>query len=421
MKARSKKNLRKLVSLVLGVSILFGASEMDVWAADLSALLSMNAGAAEVMGAIDIMTIEEMTELATLDNEEETKEEIEKVVEVDAAETKENNEEEVDAAEMKEKKEAEVDVAETKEKNEEAEDVAETKEEAEEVVEESYDIVMARVNESMNIRALPDSNSEKVGLLYADCGGTILEEGNGWTKIQSGNLIGWAKNEYLVFGEAAYNLAQEVGVYEATVNASGLRMRKEPNTESGVLKMVENGEVFEVIDEYTTEEWIAVAYGGSVGYICADYVTMEFRFAYGETLEEIKEREKRERKEFQQRIVSEGTSVLGTTDEMLLAALIQCEAACQPYEGQVAVGAVVMNRVNSSAYPNTIAGVIYQSGQFTPTRTDRVETLAVEGVKESCLQAARAAMAGETTVGGAMHFRRAGNHEGLVIGDHVFW
>ena len=203
MKARSKKNLRKLVSLILGISILFGASEMDVWATDLSALLSMNAGAAEVMNAIDMMTIEEITELATLDDEEEAKEEVvEEIVE----------------------------------------------EEIEEEV--NYDLVMAKVNEFLNIRVSPDSSSEKVGLLYADCGGTILEEGNGWTKIQSGNLIGWAKNEYLVFGKAAYELAQEVGVYQATVNASGLRMRKEPNTESGVLKMVEDGEVFEVSSHY---------------------------------------------------------------------------------------------------------------------------------------------------------------------------
>ena len=361
MKARSTKNLQKLVSLVLGIVFLFGVIKIDVWAADLSALLSMNAGAAEVIDAIDTMTMDEVTELATLDDEEEAKEE------------------------------------------------------------EKYNIVMARVNESMNIRELPDSNSEKVGLLYADCGGTILEEGDGWTKIQSGNLIGWAKNDYLVFGEAAYNLAQEVGVYEATVNASGLRMRKEPNTEAGIWKLVEDGEVFEAIEEHTTDEWIAVEYGGELGYINADYVTMDFRVDYGETMEEIKERERRERREFQQMIVSEGTSFIGTTDEMLLAALIQCEAACQPYEGQVAVGAVVMNRVNSPAYPNTIAGVIYASGQFTPTRSDRVETLAVEGVKDSCLQAARAAMAGETTVGGALHFRRAGNHEGIIIGDHVFW
>lgn len=361
MKARSTKNLRKLASLVLGVATLVSIFNMEVWAADLSALLSMNAGAAEVIDSIDTMSMEEVTQLATLDDEEE--------------------------AEEKEK----------------------------------YNIVMARVNESMNIRELPDSNSTKVGLLYADCGGTILEEGDGWTKIQSGNLVGWAKNDYLVFGEAAYNLAQEVGVYEATVNASGLRMRKEPTTDSGVWTVVEDGEVFQAINEHTTDEWIAVEYGGALGYISADYVSLEFTIDHGETLEEIKEREQRERREFQKLIVSEGTSYIGTTDEMLLAALIQCEAANQPYEGQVAVGAVVMNRVNSAAYPNTIAGVIYASGQFTPTKSDRVETLAVNGVNESCLQAARAAMAGETTVGGAMHFRRAGNHEGIIIGDHVFW
>ena len=332
--------------------------DVEVKAADLTVMLSMNAGAAEVIDAIDNMSIEEVTELATLDDEEET---------------------------------------------------------------EEYNIVMARVNESMNVRELPDSGSKKVGLLYADCGGTILEKGDGWTKIQSGNLIGWAKDDYLVFGEAAYNLSKEVGGYEATVNASGLRMRKEPNTESGIWTVVENGDVFQAINEHTTDEWIAVEYGGALGYISAEYVSMEFTVDHGETMEEIKERERKERREHQKLIAKEGASFIGTTDEMLLAALIQCEAANQPYEGQLAVGAVVMNRVNSAAYPNTIAGVIYASGQFTPTRSDRVETLAVKGVKDSCLQAARAAMAGETTVGSAMHFRRAGNHEGIVIGDHVFW
>ena len=361
MKARSNKSLQKLVACVLGIALFFGAFSNEVVAANLTAIMSLNAGAAKVIDSIDNMSMEEVTELATLDDEEEAKEK------------------------------------------------------------EKYNIVMARVYESMNIRELPDSSSEKVGLLYADCGGTILEEGDGWTKIQSGNLIGWAKNDYLVFGEAAYNLAQEVGVYEATVHASGLRMRKEPTTESGVWKMVDDGEVFQAIDEYTTDEWIAVEYGGALGYISADYVTLEFTIDHGETMEEIKERERRELREFQKMIASEGASYIGTTDEMLLAALIQCEAACQPYEGQVAVGAVVMNRVNSGGYPNTIAGVIYASGQFTPTRSNRVETLAVNGVKDSCLQAARAAMAGESPVGGATHFRRAGNHDGIVIGDHVFW
>lgn len=361
MKLRSNKSLQRLVACILGIVVFFTTFSNEVMAANLTAIMSLNAGAAKVIDSIDDMSMEEVTELATLDDEEEAKEK------------------------------------------------------------EKYNIVMARVCESMNIRELPDSNSKRVGYLYADCGGTILEEGDGWTKIQSGNLIGWAKNDYLVFGEAAYNLAQEVGVYEATVNANGLRMRKEPTTESGVWKMVEDGEVFQAISEHTTDEWIAVEYGGALGYISADYVTLEFTIDHGETLEEIEERERRELREFQKIIASEGASYIGTTDEMLLAALIQCEAACQPYEGQVAVGAVVMNRVNSGGYPNTIAGVIYASGQFTPTRSNRVETLAVNGVNDSCLQAARAAIAGESPVGGAMHFRRAGNHDGIVIGDHVFW
>ena len=56
-------------------------------------------------------------------------------------------------------------------------------------------------------------------------------------------------------------------------------------------------------------------------------------------------------------------------NQALLAAIIYCEAGNQPYEGQIAVGAVIMNRVKSSAYPNTIEGVIYQSGQFGPAAT----------------------------------------------------
>ena len=287
--------------------------------------------------------------------------------------------------------------------------------------EEKYSLVMANVKESMNIRQEPSTDSAKVGLLYADCGGTILERREGWTKIQSGNLVGWANNDYLLFGEEALALSQQVGVYKATVHASGLNIRKEPSTEAGIWAQVNNQDVYEAVSEYTTEEWVAIEYGGALGYISADYVSMEFTIDHGETYEEIKEREKRERQERQELIVQEGTSVIGTTDDMLLAALIYMESGNQPYEGQVAVGAVVMNRVNSPAYPNTIAGVIYASGQFTPTVTGRVEELAISGVPESCIQAARAAMNGENPIGGAVHFRRAGKHDGQVIGDHVFW
>ena len=66
-------------------------------------------------------------------------------------------------------------------------------------------------------------------------------------------------------------------------------------------------------------------------------------------------------------------------EQELLAALIYCEAGNQPYEGQVAVGAVVMNRVRSGSYPNTISEVIYQSGQFGPAMTGWLDTVLASG------------------------------------------
>ena len=108
-------------------------------------------------------------------------------------------------------------------------------------------------------------------------------------------------------------------------------------------------------------------------------------------------------------------------DRYLLANLIYCEAGNQSYEGMVGVGAVVMNRVKSGAYPNTIHSVIYASGQFTPAMTGKVARTYEGNVPEACMRAAQAAINGETTVGGATHFRRAGKREGYVLGDHVFW
>ena len=150
-------------------------------------------------------------------------------------------------------------------------------------------------------------------------------------------------------------------------------------------------------------------------------VRTEFLVDKGETYEEIKERKKKEQEERAKLIANLGAVAVGTTDDVLLGALVQCEAGNQCYEGKLAVAAVVMNRVRSAAYPDTIGGVIYASGQFTPAGNGKVERRLQLGVDESCLQAAREAIAGATNVGTMTHFRRAGNREGLVIQDHVFW
>lgn len=121
------------------------------------------------------------------------------------------------------------------------------------------------------------------------------------------------------------------------------------------------------------------------------------------------------------RDISEVTFADG--DRYLLANLIYCEAGAEPYEGKVAVGAVVMNRVLSSVYPDTIVGVIYQNKQFSPVASGRLALALGEGrATASCYQAADEAMAGVTNVGNCVYFRTpVEGLSGTQIGGHIFY
>lgn len=121
------------------------------------------------------------------------------------------------------------------------------------------------------------------------------------------------------------------------------------------------------------------------------------------------------------RDISEITFAEG--DRYLLANLIYCEAGNQPYEGQLAVGAVVMNRVMSAVFPDTVVGVIYQNKQFSPVASGRLALALSRGdATESCYRAADAAMSGQTTVGNCLFFRTPiEGLSGQLIGGHVFY
>lgn len=111
-----------------------------------------------------------------------------------------------------------------------------------------------------------------------------------------------------------------------------------------------------------------------------------------------------------------------SSDRDLLACLIYCEAGNQPYEGQVAVGAVVINRMRSAAFPNTMVGVIYQNRQFSPVASGRLATRLSLGANEQCYRAADEAMSGATPVGNCLYFRTViPEINGQIIGAHVFY
>lgn len=138
-----------------------------------------------------------------------------------------------------------------------------------------------------------------------------------------------------------------------------------------------------------------------------------------EKLEAERKRAEEEQKAREQRAAETRMVSAGGGDKELLASIIFCEAGNQSFEGQVAVGAVVMNRIASSAYPNTIEGVIYQPGQFSPAGSgwlDRVRSTA--GYTASAMQAAEAALAGQNPIGGCLYFDQGGY--GMQIGAHFF-
>ena len=135
-------------------------------------------------------------------------------------------------------------------------------------------------------------------------------------------------------------------------------------------------------------------------------------------IEEIKRKEQ-EAKEKAEREAEREAAALRSQYQELMASIIFCEAGNQPYEGQVAVGAVIMNRVRSSSYPDSIEAVVYQSGQFTPASTgwlDRVRSS--RGYTATAMQAAADALAGANPIGGCLYFDQGGY--GMKIGAHYF-
>lgn len=301
---------------------------------------------------------------------------------------------------------------------EEAEEEAEQAEAEEESESAAAGLVIAKVDNSVNVRGEASEDAAVEGKLFKNCSGIILEQGEGWTKIQSGNLTGWVSNDYLYFGEEAEAMIAEVGSLKATIQTDALRVRKEASEDAGVYKLVKKGDVMDAVEELG--DWVSVQVDkDTIGYVSAEYVSVEFTTEHGKTLKEIEDEERE--KELAKLSKNRGAVPTSVSDVTLLAALIQAEAGNQPYEGKLAVGAVVMNRVRSGGYPNSIIGVITAPGQFPPATNGTVAAIASRGPSASCMQAAQAAVDGQTNVGGALHFGRVGKAAGVVIGSHVFY
>ncbi len=160
---------------------------------------------------------------------------------------------------------------------------------------EFSNLVIAKVNNYVNVRSDASEESEVVGKLYDKSVGTFISEKNGWYEINSGNVTGYVKAEFCVTGTDAIELAKQVGTRIATVTTTTLKVREEASAESTVLGLVPIEEELSVVEE--EEGWIKVDIEEGYGWVSTDFVSMRTDFVKAESKEEEEARLAKEEEE----------------------------------------------------------------------------------------------------------------------------
>lgn len=200
-------------------------------------------------------------------------------------------------------------------------------------------------------------------------------------------------------------------------------IRSEATIDSARVGRLPRGGVATVVGE--ENGWYQVVSGDIEGYIRGDLLVIGeeaqnlYETIYGQGDEESVSAESISQP---QEVAEESAStVSASNDELaLMAAIIECEAGGESYEGKVAVGAVVMNRINSSRFPNSLSEVIYQRGQFSPVASGKLSRVLARGARQDCYDAAIDVFNGANNIGNRLFFS-AGSGRGMQIGNQHFY
>lgn len=154
---------------------------------------------------------------------------------------------------------------------------------------EYADLAIADVTNYVNVRAEANTDSAVVGKIYDGAVGQILETVDGedgqWFRIVSGNVEGYIKSEFFLYGDAAAEVIDQYVTRYAVVLADRLNVRENPDIEAKRIGFIDNGERVKLLE--TGSEWLKVQYtGDKTGYVAAEYVTVAEEFVYAKTLEE---------------------------------------------------------------------------------------------------------------------------------------
>jgi len=330
-----------------------------------------------------------------------------------------------------------------------------------------YDKAVSTTETYVEVKASPEDSSEIVGKLFQYNIADVLEQSNIWTKIRSGNLVGYVKTAMLCFNEEAQAVAQ----LETSVTASVIL-----DSTSVYSSNTDNAEIINVLSAGTqvaplqfVGDYIVIKLDDNLfGYIIKSNVSVDYGFQNGLTIAEeeakiakaaadeaarVKAEQEAQaavaaaaakQEALRQQVIQRTkagtdftynpTMQVSDNDIWLMACIIDWESGWQPYEGKLAVANIILNRVRSPRYPNTVSGVVYAKSQFSGVCDSSgnisngfAARLAAGPRTDECVRAALQALSGVNNVSNFTAFISTGiaNYAAysdyIVIGDHCFY
>lgn len=301
------------------------------------------------------------------------------------------------------------------------------------------DIGISVAKDYVNIREDASTDAEVLGKLYRNSAVTIIKEDGDWYYVESGSITGYVKSEFIKKGLSDADLIKNYGTQTACVDVDGLNVREKTSIDSKKLTVIYQNEKYPVVE--VDGDWVEIKIEdeGLKGYVKTELVDLMVSFTEAVSKEEEQKilQLKAEQRAKEETAVKYGDGFSYTKQDIaLLSCLIHAEAGTQSYEGKLAVANVVLNRVKSSKYADTIKAVIYQASQFSVAHSGSLQKqLDIYGSYSSrsqllSIKAAKDALEGANNIGSRLYFHsyksaaKKGytNKSGSVkLGDHLFW
>lgn len=273
------------------------------------------------------------------------------------------------------------------------------------------DYAVAKVSGAVNIRKGPGTNYSKVGKLHSDGYARILERGESWTKVTSGDVTGYISNDYLYLDEEADRVIAEKKLFSVKISAKKMNVRLEPTTDSPIIGYAVKDEEYVWYPGLSDKNWLAIQFAkDTIAYVSSAYAKSDTKLTKALTMEQEAARERAEQlaklleksKKHPPTKVTRTPFKLSDEDLYTMAVVVAMEALWEPYEGKIMVANVILNRLLSKSWGTTIHQVCYAKNQFNGI--DYRFAIYEKKLTQDCFNAVSEAVQGYNNIGDYMYF-----------------